>query len=193
MTKTPRWLRITGLIAALALFGGIGTWADWSKAEWAAWVQAVGSIAAILAASRIARWQAAYSECLAREERRLSASVRVKVVQGLLSETESCGHVFRWAQRENFNVAHFTEKVRGSLNVIRRLPAFDLPSPEAVDILIRAEGILAEYLDFSEKYSSLGDEKFERSRTFRTQAMARTAELQKRCDAELNKYLEPAQ
>jgi len=40
----PVWV-----ILAVAIFASIGTLFDWSKSDWAAWVQAIGSIGAILA------------------------------------------------------------------------------------------------------------------------------------------------
>ena len=64
-----------------------------TSSEWAAWVQAVGSISAIIGATWIAIWQSrrqhAISRSVMREERRLE---RTEVARALLALSINCAH-----------------------------------------------------------------------------------------------------
>lgn len=55
MRMKIRWLAWSSL--GVAAFIVVGVWFDWSKGDWASWVQAIGSIGAIFATGRYVQWQ----------------------------------------------------------------------------------------------------------------------------------------
>ena len=72
-----------------------------TSSEWAAWVQAIGAIAAIVGAAWIAIWQSrrqhAISLSVIREEHRLA---RTSLVQSLLALSTACARGMEFASRQ---------------------------------------------------------------------------------------------
>ncbi|MET3371377.1 hypothetical protein ABIC89_000410 [Variovorax boronicumulans] len=82
MWKGARWPMWAAL--GLVLFIGLGVAFDWGKSDWAAWVQAVGSVVAIVATGRFVRWQHELeSERQEREHRRASLQ-KLRVIKELV-------------------------------------------------------------------------------------------------------------
>ncbi|MDM0118428.1 hypothetical protein [Variovorax arabinosiphilus] len=179
----------TGTALCIVAIAGLGPMLVWmeSHERLAAWVQAIFSIVAILAAVCIATWQATRGEQNELKRQRVAASVRLGVLRGVLKEIESCCHAFRWAAHPNFNVAALLERTRRHRDVIGRLPVFELPTAEAVDVLLQAEGVLGELIEFCERYDAYGEEAFTRAPPLRRGWLERTRDLQRRCEVEIER------
>lgn len=178
------WAGTALCIAVIAGWGPLLQWMEGHE-KLAAWVQAIFSVVAILAAVGIATWQATRGERNEVRRQRVAALVRLSVLRGVLKEVESCCHAFRWAALPGFNVAAFLERTRRHRDVLGRLPIFELPTPEAVDVLLQVGGILGELIEFCERYDAHGEMVFSRARALKGRSLERTRELQRRCEIEV--------
>lgn len=148
--KRAGW--IAGISFGLAAFIAAGVHFDWGKSDWAAWVQAVGSIAAILAAARIATWQAAAAS---REfEKRRAQADRAKA-QGIKYILRRVEFVVDNAARVISDPIHKQTAAFGNVpgssfegavnqvemaqSALRGLPVFEIPSPELIFLIQRAD------------------------------------------------------
>lgn len=176
---------IVGAVVGIAIFVGLGVMFDWNKSEWASWVQAVGSIAAILAAGAIASWQASASK---REfvERRYEAdkgkALAIKYilrrVELIVQNAERSLSVDAGARQLAADQAVF---IQGAL---RALPMFEVPSAELVFQLQRVDRdlfyVLAMLNRFAER-EALGRKM--NSKGLIRRIHRRTAEAVAACDA----------
>jgi hypothetical protein len=129
--KTNAWfqLRVMGVVALAALVGVFIWKFPSSSSDWAAWVQAFGAIAAILAASAIASRQSSQAK---REEadRRIA---QLKGVRGLLDELNATLSLSaaRIQEREGSEALLLArERLRPmavALEAIRRIPFHEVP------------------------------------------------------------------
>lgn len=137
--RWPFWAAL-----GLVCFGGIGTLFDWNKSEWASWVQAIGSIGAILAAAFIATWQIDATRKSAQAERRRKAAVMVEAVTALvrshLQELESISALVdrhkHYETRRRMERLDPTEVFATIERAAQGIPLHDLPDAEMIRLLV---------------------------------------------------------
>ncbi|WP_447746877.1 hypothetical protein [Variovorax boronicumulans] len=137
------------LIHALAVFPGVsairwffqGTATVLGRLDAPAWVQAIGSILAIVAAGAIAGWQARESRLEARRNRKRSDTDRALAVSYLLRRAilvvENTQNAIGSKSRGSMNLAR--EQVEMVQQALRALPVFEIPSPRLVFDLQRVD------------------------------------------------------
>ncbi|EJL78471.1 hypothetical protein PMI15_04320 [Polaromonas sp. CF318] len=127
------WISIAIAIAMLAQFETIVVWTD-LHSGFASWVQAVGSVLAILAAAVIAGWQTLQTRNADREKERRDRLNKFLAIRGILVHTDAC---FQIAVTELGNRSapkvweRLGEEVSQARSVLASLPILDLPGPYA--------------------------------------------------------------
>lgn len=159
---------VVGAFALVLLFGGlalaiypgwdkIGVWA--SKSDAPAWVQAVGSVAAILASGAIAWWQLITNRKLQRETSRQRAVVMVEAIGALgrahLGELESFNAM---VDRHNYMATmDYMERLDPRTlfltaeQAAQSIPLHDLPDAETVRLLIDLQNAIRTNRDSAAK------------------------------------------
>ena len=126
---------------------------SFSVSEWAAWVQALGSIAAIGAAAELARRQFNNAVRLEEFRRRSAANERISLVRTLFSQVKvMCEHLASFVAAQT--VEDRSEAIRAidgtpfekSAIQLEALPLLDIPSGELAAYVINAPHAVDAYL-----------------------------------------------
>jgi hypothetical protein len=136
--KWVGWVVLVGV--SLGVFVGLGFHFCWNKSEWASWVQAVGSIAAILAAARIASWQASAAKRefdARRQDEKLTKALTIKYVLRRARLIVDNAERVALGTHHAKNIA--VEQVASMQLSLRAIPVFEIPSPELVFQLQRVD------------------------------------------------------
>ncbi len=135
--KTPFVRKLVLASAAATAFVSSGLYFDWGKSDWASWVQAAGSIGAILASGWLANWQFRKTVATQESQRSRDHLVPAVAILTLMRELEFEGNRGIAAVREMINNdrkiawddAHFLSGIEESF---RAIPLWQLPTPEIV-------------------------------------------------------------
>ena len=126
---------------------------SYSASEWAAWVQAIGSIAAILVATEIARRQFSHAVRLEELRRRSAANERIGVVRTLFSQLQVlCTDLAEFVAAQTFEARSNAilgldaKPFEKSAAQLEALPLLDIPSGELVAYVINAPRAIDAYL-----------------------------------------------
>lgn len=110
-----------------------------NKSEWAYWVQAIGSIAAILGAFAVARWQAKSSERKSEADRAASSAALGHIAHVLAADASACLDSivakFELIKTER-RPAIGTERLEEILHALRVFSAKDVPSTIYIEIVV---------------------------------------------------------
>lgn len=131
--------RVVGALAllAVAIFAGV-RW-DLSKSDWAAWVQAVGSIGAILVAIAVVQFQHSRQSKVEAEKARIERRGQLNVLKWQFNMiAETCNGIADMIGREH--VAWFLQAqvLRERRNVLASFPITHFPD---ASLLIRAQDL----------------------------------------------------
>lgn len=124
---------------ALAIYPGwptVGTWL--SSDSMAAWVQAVGSVIAIISATGIAVYQVDHARRLEEDRRKVTEIQRLSVVTALMARSHGLARdvviAFRDPSDYHFSVVD-TPLMRDTVETLRAIPLFEIPSGmAAIDV-----------------------------------------------------------
>jgi len=129
------------LVAFAALAGAVYAGRAWdlSKSDWASWVQAVGSIFAILVAVVVVRMQHAYDDRIRSEAERIERKSRLNSLRWLFSIVgEACGSISDMSARKHV-VWHLQARVLSERrNLLLSHPVAHYPDGA---LLLRAQSI----------------------------------------------------
>ena len=127
---------------------------SFSLSEWAAWIQAVGSVAAIVVATVIARQQFAAATRLEEFRQRVQNRQRIEVVRTLFAQVLSLCQLMvkgfaavpepgaaRQKLIDDIDTEHFTECIR----MLESLPLLDIPSGDLAVYVINAPKTIYNY------------------------------------------------
>ncbi|ACR29185.1 MULTISPECIES: hypothetical protein [Burkholderia] len=135
-----------GAFAAGILVTAVLRWPPAQSSDWAAWVQAVGSIGAIVAATKIASQQADRDRKLRRDE----LHERVQCVAVLVSQCRDvvltldeqiqrlpATNGLKWPHPDQVNA------VRAAMNIVSLIRPEQAPTPNTVGALLRVQTAIA--------------------------------------------------
>lgn len=165
----PAWAEAVGVAASLTLLLSLalvaaGGW-SWFKtlleSAAPAWIQAVGSVAAIIAAAAIARQQASSARRLEAEKQAAAEVQKLKIVLALMARAHGLSNdicrAFETAKFEDFDQVS-PELMADTHQTLMALPIFEVPDGLlALDVLTigRALGVLHDrWLNLREACSS---------------------------------------
>lgn len=159
---TPADYVAFSLVGAAAMAALLYIFFGWSKLAGflvhpatAAWVQAIGSIAAILAAAAIARWQTTQGEKTASEQRRVAERGRLLAIEAVFSRALQATQVVILVVERNkptlWELA--ADDVASAKAVIDRVPAFDVPFPHLVSHLQLSHRYLSQIAEAGREYA----------------------------------------
>lgn len=151
------WL---SLVACLANIPIVSQWAGpkLSAAEWAAWVQAIGSIVAILASVSVAVLLPAHQEAENQKARQARLILAILNGAGELSAFSSAVRKLRASSRiYNMSYAHVAASVRATVDDLKSISAVEIPSSARIHLIsARANAnILLMLLDYA--HSEMGN------------------------------------
>ena len=197
--KQAGWIAL--ILLGLTIFIAAGVYFDWGKSDWAAWVQAVGSIAAILAAARIAAWQATsasreYDKRRAEADKAKALAIKyilqrtVLVVENaarvIAPEPASLQRPVAYGGTDAPNVDIAEAQIEMVQSALRSLPMFEIPSPDLIFVIQRADRDLL-YVQKLLRSRKLLNDPTRRSRTGPTSVFVRIrrrlSEATKICEA----------
>lgn len=139
MRMLATWTAVAALVAICAGWSNVILWMNANQAL-AAWVQAVGAIAAILGAAAVAGWQSAGARrALARqrlEQEQAKLEAVKQIIRRIFIVLNNAMRVIDEGSASLDLAIDQIEQVRG---VIARLPVFEFPTPELVFLLLRAD------------------------------------------------------
>lgn len=124
---------------SLAVYAGWDTMGKWLERDSAAaWVQAIGSVIAIIAAASIAVYQVAHARRLEQDRRRASEIQRLSVVTSLMARSyvlaKDVVTAFREPSDYHFSVID-SPLMRDTVETMRAIPLFEIPSGmAAIDV-----------------------------------------------------------
>ena len=150
------WAGLVAFISHIPVVAG-RVWPTLTSVEWAAWVQAIGSVAAIGAAVGVAVWVPVWQE-----ERNQKAKQARIILAVLNTSIELCGfvaalqHILKSGKVNNGTYMHIAESVRAANLDLHSVNSTDIPSSARVHLIaVRATtNILLMLLD--EAHSQLG-------------------------------------
>lgn len=123
------WTGAAIAIVMLSQFDHIVARAN-SNPNLAAWVQAIGSVIAIVAAAAIAGWQSHRSERAENERRRLDQVGKFFALQGILIHADACFHLALSQLQEKFELLAWRQleaEVTQIRSVLSNVPILELP------------------------------------------------------------------
>lgn len=147
------------LTVAFFVFFGIidiailGNHYELTKSDWSGWVQAIGSIAAIIGAFWIAKNQHANERKLEKDKRRADERLRFKIVKAVFSKTfATVSLIVNEREQSDFNLPgpHRSRLLRDCQNSLDSLAPFEMPHEDLILLttgLSHAIDILSEALD----------------------------------------------
>jgi hypothetical protein len=139
MWKKRLYVSLLGC-AAISVILFLGFKFDLNKSEWASWVQAVGSISAILAAAAIASWQSHTAQQNYERRKREDRINKALAIKYILRRAKL---VLDNAERSIAASSHAKdiaiEQVDFMQLTLRSLPVFETPSPELVFFIQRTD------------------------------------------------------
>ncbi|MBB4225177.1 hypothetical protein [Variovorax guangxiensis] len=136
------------LIHALAIFPGIASirWfftavsAVLGRLDAPAWVQAIGSIGAILAAAAIAGWQARSARIQQQRSRREDTAARAAALREIVRRAIiAINNADRLIQPGPISVALAIDQAELVQEAIRKIPVFEIPTPQLVFLIHRVD------------------------------------------------------
>ncbi len=131
-----RWMRVLLLSASVvAALVAIGLKSDLSKSDWASWVQAIGSIGAILAAFGIANAQTRTVREQVRQESAATDLARYRAIRAVASILFATADQMRnaWESRDAQQVGtRELDHLLDSKRVLESFGVFELPDPDLV-------------------------------------------------------------
>jgi hypothetical protein len=139
---------VLGAVLGLAVFVELGIHFDWNKSEWASWVQAVGSIAAILAACAVAWWQTWLMKSAARDAKRERLVVLFTAIYTLMIVFESDLSSLTDLLRTDEDAEELRQRVKhaGPFVEVERsaqaIPLHELPDAATVRVVIEFLGVI---------------------------------------------------
>ncbi|SFV04566.1 hypothetical protein SAMN05216350_12114 [Polaromonas sp. YR568] len=125
------WTGVAIAIAMLAQFEAIVVWTD-LHSGFASWVQAIGSVLAILAAAVIAAWQTHQTRNIDKEKERRDRLNKFLAVRGILMHVDACFQIAidELGKRSSPKVwERLSQEVSQARSVLASLPILDLPGP----------------------------------------------------------------
>ncbi len=149
--RLPRKPAIWGAAILVVLFL-IGVWAHFTAAEWAAWVQAVGSVGAILVAVAVARHQ---SEELRERDEEAHAAEKIRVLEiigQLVEQADASCTVTEGLLMPGVSERHWRNSAavhQDLLAQIRSIPTLQVPVADMVRLLILIRQILITFIGYA--------------------------------------------
>lgn len=124
-------------LAVLATIIATGLRFDLSKNDWSGWVQAVGSIGAILASGYIATWQYRKAAIDSAEQRRQEHLVQVVAIHALMREVSfegvrSIATIENMLYGDNSTIWQSYNYLVTIEESFRKIPLWQLPNPQIV-------------------------------------------------------------
>lgn len=124
---------------ALAIYPGWDTVGQWLTSDSVpAWVQAIGSVVAIIAATGVAAYQVNHARLLEEDRRKASEIQRLSVVTALMARSYGLAKdvvtAFNEPSDYHFSVVD-APLMRDTVETLRSLPLFEIPSGmAAIDV-----------------------------------------------------------
>jgi len=132
-----------------SLFNAHG-WKGMEASDWASWVQAVGSIAAIYGAFQISNKQHLRERRLQEEKEQHDTERRYRIIGGILRRIGArLKAVERSRDKSVILVAdeRYIEKLRATAVLLDALPSFEMPGPKILILCLSIRGHIADTAD----------------------------------------------
>lgn len=184
------------LVHALAIFPGVPA-IRWffvtsaiaiARLDAPAWVQAIGSIGAILAATAIAGWQARNARLQQDKARRDDAIAKAAAIKGILRRVNIVvNNAERNIEPNSTMVPLAIEQVELVQATIRRLPVFEIPTAELVFLVQRVDRDLHYVNELLRRFgrAPATDDRIAKAKTLIARVRRRTREAHAACDVML--------
>jgi hypothetical protein len=184
------------LVHALAIFPGVPAirWFFVTSAvvlgrlDAPAWVQAIGSVGAILGAAAIAGWQARNARLQQVQSRKDDAIAKAAAVKGILRRVSIViNNAERNIEPNSTAVTLAIEQVELMQATIRRLPVFEIPTAELVFLVQRVDRDLHYVNELLRRFNRAPatDERIAKAKNLIDRVRKRTREAHAACDAML--------